>query len=140
MSIQISIIEKVVGQTERQAYSIQLASERIPARLIVEEHVRAEVDRVNSAMRLSREKQSRVASFLVGPHSHEVERKLNPMTRRAPKLLDAEAEISTALDAVSAHRIIMLFDDREVNDLDEMLTVTDDSSITFLRLVPLIGG
>lgn len=140
MSIQLSIVEKIVGQTERQAYSIRLAIERVPAHLIVAEHVRTEVDRVNEARRLSREKHNRVASFLVGSHSHEVERRLNPKPDRTPKVLDAETEIAAALRAVKAHQIIMLFDDREVSDLDEILTVTDDSSITFLRLVPLIGG
>lgn len=140
MSVQLSIIEKIVGQTERQAFSLRLASQRVPARDIVKTHVRAEVDRLNDQTRRNHAKHDRVASFLVGPHSHETERRLNKGVRRTLKLLDTETEIKAALGGIAAKQVIMLFDDLEVDDLDKELTVTDESKLTFLRLVPLVGG
>ncbi len=140
MSVQLSIVEKIVGQTERQAFSLKLASERVPAREILASHVRAEIERLNEAARRNREKHDRVASFLVGPHSHEVERRLNRKGSRGHQPLEPDVEITAAVGGVEAKQVIMLFDDREVTDLDELLTVTDDSTVTFLRLVPSIGG
>ena len=140
MSVQLSIVEKIVGRSDRQAFSIRLASERVPAREIVASHVRTQVEALNDHARRNRDKHDRVASFLVGPHSHETERKLNPKRGVRTRLLDTETEIKAAHGGVEAKQVIMLFDDREVTDLDELLTVTDDSTVTFLRLVPLIGG
>jgi hypothetical protein len=34
----------------------------------------------------------------------------------------------------------MIFDGRQIVDLDEVLTVKEDSAVIFLRLVPLVGG
>lgn len=140
MQTQVDIVEKVVGQTDRRAFSLRLASQRIAARDILALHVRAEVDRLNDLARRSHRAHDRVASFLVGSHAHEAQTRLNPVSRRAPKTLDAEAEIAAAVDGIIARRIIMLFDDREVEDLDAELTFTDSSVVTFLRLMPLVGG
>lgn len=140
MPVQLSIVEKIVGQTDRQAFSLRLASQRVPAREIVASHVRAEVERLNDQARRNHAKHDRVASFLVGPHTHETERILNPTRGRRPRLLDPDTEIKAAIGGVAARQVILLFNDREVTDLDAELTVTDDSTVTFLRLVPLIGG
>lgn len=140
MLTQLSIVEKVVGRTQRQAFTLRLASERISARDIVAKHVRDEVDRLNNLARRKHSDHDRVASFLVGDHSHELERKLNKPNRKNPKVLEPSKEVEAALNAVEAKQVIVLFDDLEVEDLDADLTVTDQSKITFLRLVPLIGG
>jgi hypothetical protein len=34
----------------------------------------------------------------------------------------------------------MIFDGRQITDLDDVLIVEHDSALTFLRLVPLVGG
>lgn len=137
---QLSIIEKIVGQTQRQAFSLRLASERVSARDVIAKHVIEEVDRLNDLARRRHAEHDRVASFLVGDHSHELERKLNKPNPRGPKVLDAAKEVESALEAIEARKVVVLFDDFEVEDLDADLTMTDQSKITFLRLVPLIGG
>ena len=137
---QLSIVEKIVGQTEPQAFTLRLASERVSARDVVAEHVREEVDRLNDLARRRHADHDRVASFLVGDHSHPVERRLNSSVGKGPRLLDPEREIKAALDGIQNRQVIVLFDDFEVEDLDADLTVTDESKVTFLRLVPLIGG
>lgn len=140
MLTQLSIVEKIVGQTQRQAFTLRLASERVSARDVIAKHVREEVDRLNDLARRRHAEHDRVASFLVGDHSHELERKLNKPNPRSPKVLDAAKEVESALEAIEARKVIVLFDDFEVEDLDADLTMTDQSKITFLRLVPLVGG
>ena len=34
----------------------------------------------------------------------------------------------------------MLVDDRQVDELDEEITVSGDTSVAFVKLVPLVGG
>ena len=140
MLAQLSIVEKIVGQTQRQAFTLRLASERISARDIVAKHVRDEIDRLNDLARRRHAEHDRVASFLVGDHSNELERKLNKPNRKGPKTLEPTEEVKAALDAIEARQVIVLFDDLEIEDLDADLTVTDQSKVTFLRLVPLVGG
>lgn len=136
----LAIVEKIVGQTQRQAFTLRLASERVTARDVVAKHVREEVDRLNDLVRLRHTEKNRVSSFLVGDYSHVLERVLNRPSRKGPKVLDTAKEVEAALDAIKAKKVIVLFDDFEVEDLDADLTVTDQSKITFLRLVPLVGG
>lgn len=136
----LSIVEKIVGQTQRQAFTLKLASERISARDVVAKHVRDEVDRLNDLARCKQAEHDRVASFLVGDHLHELERKPNKPNHKGPKVLELAEEVKAALDAIETRKVIVLFDDFEVEDLDSDLTVTEQSKLTFLRLVPLVGG
>lgn len=140
MSVQLSIFEKVVGRTDRHSFTLRLASARLPARDVLAQHVRVEVRRLNDEAGRNASEHDRVASFFVGVHSHPTEQRLNPKQGRLPKMLDSEAEIAAACDGVAAKQVIMLFDDREVTDLDAPLTVTEGSVVTFLRLMPLVGG
>jgi len=55
-------------------------------------------------------------------------------------LIKSEPLIAVALKAFTSNGFFMIFDGRQIVDLDEVLTVEDDSAVTFLRLVPLVGG
>lgn len=57
-----------------------------------------------------------------------------------PGQLDVDAEIALALQAFSKARFRVYVDGEPITDLDQQFTVTDASRITFLRLVPLVGG
>ena len=83
MLAQISNVEKIVGQSQRQAFTLRLASERISARDVVAKHVREEVDRLNDLARRKHAEHDRVASFLVGDHSHELREIRTSLTVRA---------------------------------------------------------
>jgi hypothetical protein len=37
-------------------------------------------------------------------------------------------------------QILLLVDDRQVEELDHQVTLRPDSTVTFLKLVPLVGG
>jgi hypothetical protein len=55
-------------------------------------------------------------------------------------LIESEPLIAVALAAFARNGFFMIFDGRQIVDLDEALTVEHDSTVTFLRLVPLVGG
>lgn len=59
---------------------------------------------------------------------------------RAPELLDTDLYIETAFEAFASNGFFMIFDGRQVTDLDEVLHIHHDSTLTFIRLTPLVGG
>ncbi len=73
---------------------------------------------------------------LVAPHP--TERALNPSPR--PRRIDVDAQVAAAVTAFERTRLLVLVDDRQVEDLDAELDLRPDSQVTFVRLVPLAGG
>jgi hypothetical protein len=61
-----------------------------------------------------------------------------PARARTP--LDAEKLHERALSAFSNNEVILLVDEQQVDHLDQELLVRVDSTVTFLRLMPLVGG
>jgi hypothetical protein len=51
-----------------------------------------------------------------------------------------ERETARALDAFRRGRFVLLVDGRHVVHEDDVVTLTPDTDVTFLRLVPLQGG
>jgi hypothetical protein len=59
---------------------------------------------------------------------------------RRPRLIDAERQTAVALSAFERGQILLLVDDRQVDELDVRVTLREGSVVTFLKLVPLVGG
>ena len=131
MSAALQIFDKVPGAARRSVGTISLASERLTVRDLIRKRVEQEVAAFNSA-------EEKLYTGLVQPE--ESERQLNGYKLKKRRPLDVEKQIRVALEAFASNGVLLLFDDRQVEDLDEEVTVTSKSSATFLRLVPLVGG
>jgi hypothetical protein len=89
-----------------------------------------------------------VARFNARPSPHfnglvqptDSERTLNGYALRRPRRLDPEAQAKIALDAFTRNGFFVFVGDRQVDDLDEELTLADTDVVSFVRLVPLVGG
>ncbi|MEU4560040.1 hypothetical protein AB0F72_16790 [Actinoplanes sp. NPDC023936] len=46
----------------------------------------------------------------------------------------------SAVEAFSRNSFVVLVGNRQIEDLDERLDLSDGAEVTFLRLVPLAGG
>ena len=122
---------------------LRLVSERVSPREIIRQRVFGEVADVNEARIDFSRRNARTRSLLIQVEPDSPEARLNPsrlIPRRKTTLLDAEAEFAKALTAFGKNRFIMLFDERQVEDLDEVLVVTPDSEAIFIHLTPLKGG
>ena len=75
---------------------------------------------------------------LVQPVGAEAE--MNGYSLSRPRRLDWEKQAATALDAFERNGYFVFVDDRQVDDLDEELTLADTDVVSFVRLVPLVGG
>lgn len=54
--------------------------------------------------------------------------------------VDVDLEIEIALEAVESGRVVMFVDGTQIHELDELVAVTGDTKIKFIRLTPLVGG
>ncbi|MEH0971274.1 hypothetical protein V6U77_09100 [Micromonospora sp. CPCC 205546] len=54
--------------------------------------------------------------------------------------VDPEERTRMTLDAFGRNGFVVLVDDRQVTGLDERIRLHGGSRVTFLKLVPLVGG
>lgn len=64
----------------------------------------------------------------------------HPSNRTTEVALDFEAEIHKTLRAFAAGSYIILVNGQQVAHLDEKLSFSSNTKVTFLRLMPLVGG
>ncbi len=53
---------------------------------------------------------------------------------------DADAQTEVALRAFVRGSVLLLIDDKQVDHLDAEVVLTPGSTVSFLQLVPLVGG
>jgi hypothetical protein len=127
----VTIIDEVPGRGRRVAFKLELWSEKITARELIERRVRHEVDLYN-------EKTPDTFFGLVQPT--DTERALNGWRLKTPRHIDADEQVASAMDAFNHQRILLLVDDRQVETLDAEFALTRDAEVCFYKLVPLVGG
>ncbi len=130
------------GRERLPAVDLRLVSERITPREIIRRRVEAEIEAVNQTKPAHAMGRARTRSFLIDAAADSPEARLNtPVGRRRPTSLEsANYETARAIAAFDKRQFIMLFDDRQVDDLDAELTVMPESQAVFLYLTPLKGG
>jgi hypothetical protein len=68
------------------------------------------------------------------------EEDLNGYLMPTPARIDWERQAEAAVTAFGRNAFFVLVADRQVEDLDEELTLDDASRVAFIRLVQLVGG
>ena len=131
MEAVLKIWDQTPGQGRREAAELKLASERVTAAELIRRRVEAEVAAYN-------DRTDEVFQGLVQPT--ESERVLNGFKLKKRRKLDPEIQVETALEAFRKNGFVLLFDDRQIEDPDEYVTIAPTSEATFLKLVPLVGG
>ena len=105
--------------------------ERMSVRELIRLRVREEVARHNA-------RPSDRFNGLVRPDDAEAE--LNGYRLREPRRIDWERQAEIAERAFLANGFFVLAGDRQVEDLDEVLDLTVDPDLVFIKLVALAGG
>jgi hypothetical protein len=113
----------------------RLTLDDVPSRVrlddLIRHRVREEVARFNAHP-------ARYFNGLVQPTDSE--RTLNGYDLRQPRMLDWQAQAEAALKAFRSNGFFVLVGDRQVDDLDEELSLAETDVVSFVRLVPLVGG
>lgn len=116
-----------------QTFTLVCPEPQISVRELIRLRVWQEVEVYN-------QKQGETFSGLVQPT--DAERALNGgvYKMRRPRLIDAQAQYELAQQAFEQNGFIVLVGERQANTLDDTFDVATTSEVTFLKLVPLVGG
>jgi hypothetical protein len=131
MSVTIRVVDEIKPGTRDAGWALEILHERTTARELIRSRVYQEVTEYNA-------RPSGRFRGLVRPT--EAERVLNGYHVRAGRKIDWQAQYRKAIEAFRHTGFILLVDDRQLVDLDETVELRPGSEVTFLRLVPLVGG
>jgi len=119
-----------LGKTEH-TFTVHVSGETISMRELIRQRVIQEVEEFNN-------RQPTVFRMLVQPN--DTERTLNGFKFHTPRLVDPGTQYKKAIEAFEGNGFIVLVDDHQIESLDTEISLRPETSVTFLKLVPLVGG
>lgn len=129
--IALTIKDESMTGVVHNTVDLRFASESVTVKDIIEARVTAEVEKYNDSL-------TGYFNGLIQPT--EAERTLNGYKMRERKRIDAEKQVFIALDAFQKNAFFVLVNDRQAESLEEKVLLRADSSVSFVKLTPLVGG
>jgi hypothetical protein len=130
MPFTFSILDETTAGERFDAGAFVCESATTTLRDLIRIRVQQEVDRYNHS-------DAKTFRGLIQPEA--TERILNG-ERPLERLLDWEKQYAHATAAFQTNGFLVMVDDRQIMELDEPVILEPQSKVTFLKLVPLIGG
>jgi len=133
MNISVTLTDESTAGDPARSFTLDFLEEHVTAREILRRRIYQEVTEYNA------QKPERFWG-LVQPSG--AERELNGYRVQGHRKLDWEQQYARATEAFERLGFIMLVDDRQIESLDQPvhLSLDQPTEITFLKLVPLVGG
>jgi len=120
-----------IGKKTEHSFTVRVSGEKIQGRELLRLRIFQEVEDYNS-------RQPAVFNMLVQPG--ETERTLNGYRFAKPRLVNPEAQFKKAVEAFESNGFIMLVDKHQLETLEEEIALQPETTVSFLKLVPLVGG
>ena len=70
----------------------------------------------------------------------DTEKTLNGYKLKRGREIDWKQQYDKALDAFGRNGFLILVDNKQAESFDDEVTITPETRVTFLKLVPLVGG
>lgn len=122
--------ETLLGESE-QSFTLDFLTERVTVREIIRSRVYEEVQLYNASL-------PEYFHGFVQPN--DTEKTLNGYKVRERRKIDWEVQYLKALQAFATNGFFILVDDRQVEDLEEVVEIRYNTRVSFVKLVPLVGG
>lgn len=122
--------ETTSGQ-KTNSFTLDCLTERMTVREVIRARIYQEVQDFN-------QKEPEYFRGLVEPT--QAERTLNGYKLKAKRKLDWEEQFKRACEAFERNGFFVLVGDRQATGLDEAFEVKVDTEVSFVKLVPLVGG
>lgn len=123
--------ETILGEVVGDKLVLEFFTQQITVRDLIHQRVRQKVEQFNAS-------KPPIFHGLVQPT--DTERTLNGFKVRKQRLIDWEKQAERAEEAFMTNGFMVLVDERQVTELDEVIAFRPNSTVTFLKLVPLVGG
>jgi hypothetical protein len=131
MSVTLTIYDETLSGEKTPRLTLDLAVQRITVRDLIRDRVYQEVRDYNQS-------QPEYFRGLVQPTDSE--QVLNGYKMPKQRSIDWEKQYEKAIQAFQNNGFIILVNDCQVEDLEEEIELTEELPISFLRLIPLVGG
>lgn len=129
--ITLKIIDETAGGKVLNEVEVSFQNELTTVQDIINTRVYSEVKAYNNKM-------PEYYRGLIQPG--EAETTLNGFKLKQRKKIDAEQQIFTALDAFKRNGFFVLIDNIQAESLEQMVVINPNTTISFLKLTPLVGG
>jgi len=131
MPATLTIRDETASGAVSHEFSLDFLTEEITVRELIERRVYEEVQLYNA---------SAPGYFRGLVQPVDAEATLDGYRMRAGRQIDWEAQRDGALRAFRKNGFFVIVGDRQVESLDERIRLELDTEVTFLKLVPLVGG
>ncbi|MEM1120510.1 MAG: hypothetical protein AAGJ18_08665 [Bacteroidota bacterium] len=127
----ITIKDETALGTVLNEKKLDFATESVTIADIIKARVATEVAAYNKKL-------PSVFTGLIQPSAAEKVR--NGFKVKKRKLIDAEKQIYIALDAFQKNGFFVLVDDWQADSLEQRVEIRSDTTVSFIKLTPLVGG
>ncbi|MFI6939419.1 hypothetical protein ACIBI4_09120 [Streptomyces sp. NPDC050418] len=127
----LTFVDETTAGERAEAWGLEITEERLTLREVIRRRVFQEVAEYHAAS-------PAVFRGLVQPT--DTERTLNGYELKKPRRLDPERQFERAVEAFGRNGFLVLVGDRQIEELDEEIELRLGVEVTFLKLVPLVGG
>lgn len=124
-------IQDTLGLKVSNQIDVQFNSEVVTIKDIIQARVEKEVSDYNRT-------QPEYYRGLIQPT--DAEKTLNGFKLKTRKPIDAEKQVYIALDAFKKNGYFVLVDNKQVESLEQVVTLSSTSTVKFVKLTPLVGG
>ena len=134
MSITLTVRDETMTGGVSGERTLTLPEERTTARELIRGRVYQEVQDYNL------KQAGPFRGLCPGPRVAGGDAQLRRLQKARFRPIDWKKQFDRAVEAFEANQILLLVDDRQVESLDETVTLREGSVATFLRLTLLVGG
>ncbi len=132
MALTVCVRDETTRGDASNELTLELLSERITVRELIRSRVYQEVKDHNLKAN------QQVFCGLVQPT--DAEQQLNGYRLKKPRQLDWKKQYDIAIESFERNAFLILVDDKQVEGLDTEMRLDPTTRISFLKLIPLVGG
>lgn len=129
--VTILVRDETSSQEAIGEISLDFLTERVTAREIIRSRIYQEVSEFNA-------RKTKAFRGLVQPQIATTS-STGEQNQKAVRI-DWEKQFDVAISSFLRNGFLLLIDDRQITDLDAEIELKFDTRVSFLKLVPLIGG
>ncbi|WP_455352551.1 hypothetical protein [Streptomyces sp. SYSU K217416] len=129
----VTFVDETTSGGRTDGWGLEIAEERLAVRELIRRRVFQEVAEFNA-------RPSGTGTFRGLVRPTDTERTLNGYEVRTPRRMDPERQCELALAAFERGGFLVLVGDRQLEELDAETDLPLGTEVTFLKLVPLVGG
>jgi hypothetical protein len=131
MGTVLTIHDETTSGQKTNTFTLDCLTEHMTVREVIRARIYQEVQDYN-------QKQPEYFRGLVQPT--EAERALNGFKLRVKRKIDWQEQYQRALEAFERNGFFVLVGDKQAESLDQEFDVKVDTEVSFVKLVPLVGG